>query len=340
MNAEAMGRRTPAVILWGALAVLAWALFAALFSGGQAHADEGDDPKPLTGLTNLVSGVVSKVVDPVAESTADTVTQVTAPVVDTAKKVVEKTADTVATVPVVGKPAADAVDAVDAARKTVTAVTNTVTTVATNAPVSSIVRPVTEVVRKVPVVGDALDELGAVELLDTSADAVDDVVGTVTPVVEDTVTPVIDALEPQPQPADVDAETSTDTDAAAPVVTPALESPEALAPASPGSDISAIAVLPRGASFATALQPSAAEPESSVSSAAVPANGPMGPAAGPPLTLTPATSSAGPGGSSSGMNAALHHLSAQAREAGALTRAPEDSVLPPSPVGRTDVSPG
>lgn len=331
MDAQATRHRIPAVFLWGALAVLVWAALTALVGGGQARADD-DDPKPLDGVTSLVGGVVTKVVDPVVEKAADVVTEVTAPVVAVAEKTVAKTADTVATVPVVGKPAAHALGATS---ETVTTVTETVTTVTSNSPVSAIVRPVTDLVGDVPVVGSVLEDLGATDLLDESAGAVDGVVGNLTPVVDDTVPPVVDALDPQLPggghtiiPGD---EISPVSDHGASAPTPDAAADGARDAATRGAESAPAWAMPN---WEQAV-PSAAAYEADGSDA----RDPGGPASLPALATSPASSSAGPGGSSSGVNAVLHQLPVHADGAWTGAEISADSTLPPSPAGKTDVSP-
>lgn len=331
MDAQATRHRIPAVFLWGALAVIVWAALTALLGGGQAHADD-DDSKPLDGLTSLVGGVVTKVVDPVIEKTADVVTEATAPVVAVAEKTVAKTAETVAAVPVVGEPAANALGA---ASETAASLTETVTEVTSSAPVSSIVRPVTNVVREVPVVGGVLEDLGATDLLDESAGAVDGVVDTLTPIVENTAPPVVDALDPQ-LPGDGPAIIPGDE------VSPITEG-DTSAPSSNAIAATATTEAPRGALSTSAwampswerTAPSATAYEADESDA----RDPRSPTSAPALVTSPASSSAGPGGSSSGVNAVLHHLPVHADGAWTSAELSADSAPPPSPVGKTDVSP-
>ncbi|UNK70924.1 hypothetical protein [Microbacterium sp. H1-D42] len=337
MNAGATRRRIPAVFLWGAMAVLVWAAFTALFGGGQARADD-DDPKPLSGLTSLVGAAVTDVVDPVVKTAAGAVTEVTAPVVKVTKTVVEKTATTVAKVPVVGKPASDALGA---AGQTVSAVTDSVTTIVANDPVSSIVKPVTGIVRDVPAVGAALDGLGVTDLLDDSAGAVDGVVDSLVPVVDSTVPPIVDALGPQDPGEEPTVTPGVDVPQQpggedTPAVDPSTTAPSATA-SDAALDASASSAAVRSSAW-TSPAPMASVAVASDSSASD-AESPGDPVTGPPPAMAPASSSAGPGGSSGGVNAALHHHDLHADEAWTLAGIPADSALPPSPAGSTDVSP-
>ncbi|MEJ1089699.1 hypothetical protein WDU99_15395 [Microbacterium sp. Mu-80] len=336
MDTGASRGRIPAVLLWGALTVLVWAAFTALVGGGDARADDDED-KPLSGVSSLLSGVVSEVADPVVEGVVDVVTETTAPVVDAAENVVEKTTKTVSEVPVVGKSASDALSATT---QGVSKVTEAVSDVAAESPVSSVVEPVTDAVRDVPVVGTVLDDLGATDLLGDSAGAVDDVVGTLTPIVDETVPPIVDALDPQHPGADTpDAPTGT--------------TPTELTPTAPGADASLIlpgtAQEPDAASIAPVastagpvfLASLAANTAAVVQTTAdaTDAEGPAGGAPAPPLATAPASSSAGPGGSAGGVHAAVHHLPVHADGAWTAAGPPVDSALPPSPAGSTDVSP-
>lgn len=331
MDVSASRRRIPAVFVWGALAVLAWAAFTALVGGGDARADDDTD-KPLSGVSSLLTGVVSEVADPLVEGVVEVVTETTAPVVNATEKVVEKTVEVVAKVPVVGKPASDALGTTGQA---VSTVVETVGDVAADSPVSSVVKPVTDIVREVPVVGTVLDDLGATDLLDDSAGAVDGVVDSLTPVVDRTVPPVIEALDPQ-HPND---DATTAPDGATP--TPAAPGPDASA-TDPQAMVRA-AADPAPVAVAFAMKPTFVASVGVVASSATQtrsdADEPTSPATGPPLAMAPASSSAGPGGSAGGMNAALHHLHVHADGAWAAAGHPADSALPPSPVGSTDVSP-
>lgn len=335
MNAGATRRRIPAVILWGALAVLMWAAFTAFFNGGEARADD-EKPSPLSGLSSLVGAAVTEVVDPVAETAVDAVTVISEPVVNTTKTVVEKTTSAVAKVPVVGKPASDALGATS---KTVSTVTNTVTKAVANDPVSSIVKPVTGVVRDVPVVGSALDDLGVTDLLDDSAGTVDGVVDTLVPVVDNTLPPVVDALDPQVPGEDstVDRDTGVTEQPAADDVTSAGPSITSPAPSKASTDaVASFDSIPTAWTQATLMASIGA---ATASDSNVSDDAPRDPATGAPFAMAPSSSSAGPGGSSGGTNAALPHHHVHADGAWTLAGIPADSVLPPSPAGNTDVSP-
>lgn len=330
MSVEASRRRVPAVILWGGLVVLAWAALTVLVGGGDAHADD-DDSTPLAGLSSLVTTTVTEVVDPVVEKAAEAVTTVTEPVVESTQQVVEKAAKTVASVPVVGSTASDALGTVS---QTVSSATDAVTDVVSDAPVSSVVRPVTDTVREVPVVGEVLDELGATDLLDDSAGALDGVVDNLAPVVDGTVPPVVDALDPQhptaPTPDVGEPTLPTGPDAVLPDDTTA----DANADATP-----AIA-LPTNDAHRTPWS-GGPHPVLSSGDTAASASGIEHPneTSAPPPGLVPASSAAGPGGSAGGAHPAVHHSASHLHDCGVSAGPPADSTLPPAPVGDTDVSP-
>ncbi|WP_423494421.1 hypothetical protein IM711_01285 [Microbacterium esteraromaticum] len=331
MSVEASRSRVPAVILWGGLVVLAWAALTVLVGGGDAHADD-DDSTPLSGLSSLVTGAVTEVVDPVVAKAAEAVVAVTEPVVESAQQVVTKTAKTVASVPVVGSTASDALGTVG---QTVSSTTDAVTDVVSDAPVSSVVRPVTDTVREVPVVGEVLDGLGATDLLDDSAGAVDGVVDNLAPVVDGTVPPVVDALDPQHPtgptpdvgepalPTGPDAVLPDDTTADATAdATPAITLPTTDTHRTPWSG----GPNPRGSS-SDATTTTAADIEHPKQTSA------------PPPGLVPASAAVGTGGSAGGGHAAVHLSASHLHDSGVSSGPPADSALPPSPIGDTDVSP-
>lgn len=166
-------REAPLALLWGALVILGWALLSILFAPGDAHAAEGDD-RP--GLLSAVTDTVRAGTDVIG----DTVEAVTAPVSQVTDAVLTKT--TAAVEPV-------ATPVVQAASKPVEKTVR-------ETPIADVVEPLTELVTSTPVVGDALTELGVDRLLDRTAGAVDDVVGTVvtgTESVIDVVAPVAPA---------------------------------------------------------------------------------------------------------------------------------------------------
>ncbi|MBN7794061.1 hypothetical protein [Microbacterium esteraromaticum] len=331
MSVEASRRRVPAVILWGGLVVLAWAALTVLVGSGDAHADD-DDSTPLSGLSSLVTGAVTEVVDPVVEKAAEAVVAVTDPVVESAQQVVTKTAKTVASVPVVGSTASDALGTVS---QTVSSTTDAVTDVVSDAPVSSVLRPITDTVREVPVVGEVLDDLGATDLLDDSAGAVDGVVDKLAPVVNGTVPPVVDALDPQhptgPTPDVGEPALPTGPDAVLPDDTAA----DATADATP-----AIA-LPTNDAHRTPWSGGPNPRASSGDATTTTAAGIEHPkqSSAPPPGLVPASSAAGTGGSAGGGPAAVHLSASHLHDSGVSAGPPADSALPPSPVGDTDVSP-
>ncbi len=152
---------------------------------------------PLDGLTSLVSNTVSAVTAPVApivtEVVAPVVTQVVAPVQQAVPAVVATVTAPVVDAPVVGPAVAPVVHAVT---ETTTAVVAPVTDVLTGAPVSQITDPILDTVSGIPVVGGARlrprpdlrggDVVGVVD--DTTA-----LLGNVT---NETIPPVLEALDP------------------------------------------------------------------------------------------------------------------------------------------------
>lgn len=335
MKVETTEGRRSAVFLWGALFVLAWGLLSAVFAGGEARADD-ETPAPLSGLTSLVGDTLGDVVTPVAKAATSTVEHVAAPVVSTVEKVVAKTTTTVASVPVVGAPTAQVVAKTG---ETVSNVTQAVDDVVASAPVSAIVTPVTDAVSSVPVLGAVVDGLGATDLVDELATGVDGVLDVVPPVIDSTVTPVVDALQPgipgsddsglpEPELPLGDSAIAPDVDSAAvPAAEFRLEAVATLTPtAQPAA--SAPRVVPRGS---IVVPPDAGAQQSAPSR-----DLPGGPASAP--GVSPA-SAAGSGGSASG---ATSDRPASARvdiDASWRTGIPSDAALPASPAGGTDVSP-
>ncbi|MFS2242572.1 hypothetical protein [Microbacterium sp. OR16] len=337
MNVETTGVRRSAVYLWGALFVLAWALLSAVFSGGDARADD-EAPAPLSGLTSLVGDTLGDVVAPVAKTATSTVEQIASPVVSTVEKAVEKTTAAVASVPVVGAPAAEVIAT---AGDTVSGVTQTVGAVAGSTPVSAIVTPVTDVIGSVPVVGAVVDGLGATDLVGEVATGVDGVLEVVPPVIDSTIKPVIDGLQPSiPTTGDTalpDAEVPFDTDSsqAGPAVgadaQPDAE-PEALT-------AEATSAHPSTFAFAVSTSADASPParDAAVQPAA-PSGNPHGAPASGPGVVTPTAAVGGtgpaPGTSSDAPSSARLDDAAYSR-----TGIPDDAALPASPAGSTDISP-
>ncbi|MEV7632731.1 hypothetical protein AB0N64_10005 [Microbacterium sp. NPDC089318] len=332
MHVETTGRRIPAVYLWGAFFVLAWAVLTALIGGGDARADD-ESRAPLSGLASLVDDAVGEVVAPVVKATAATVEELTAPVVKTVEKAVSETTTAVASVPVVGEPVAETV--VKTA-ETTSNVTETVETVASSAPVTVVIAPVTDIVRAVPVVGAVVEDLGATGLVDETASSVDEILEVAAPTVESTVAPVVDAL--QPGIPDAEAPDSSIVDG---TLTP-IDVP---ADADPSSDTTAHAET-----AATVDERPSYAASGSVTRAAmtlvheVATDKPMpshqpGSAPEPALSTVTSTSAAGNGGPSPGAHA---DGPANADLIGAMssrTAIPANALLPPSSADSTDVSP-
>lgn len=333
MKVETTEARRSVVYLWGALFVLAWALLSALFAGGEARADD-ETPAPLSGLTSLVGDTLGGVVAPVAKATTTTVEHVAAPVVSTVEQVAAKTTTTVASVPVVGAPTAQVIAKTG---ETVSNVTQAVGDVVASAPVSAIVTPVTDAVSGVPVLGTLVDGLGATDLVDELATGVDDVLDIVPPVIDSTVTPVVDGLQPSIPGSDgatlPELDLPLDDDAVAPGVdssaVPAAELEAVTAvthTAQPAA--SALLVVSRDSDWTP--------PDAGVQQSAPSRDLPGGPASAP--AASPA-SAAGSGGPASG---ATSDRPASARvdiAASWRTGISSDAALPASPAGRTDVSP-
>lgn len=329
MKVETTEARRSAVYLWGALFVLAWAMLSAVFAGGEARADD-ETPAPLSGLTSLVGDTLGGVVAPVAKAATTTVEHVAAPVVSTVEQVAAKTTTTVASVPVVGAPTAQVIAKTG---ETVSNVTQTVEDVVASAPVSAIVTPVTDAVSGVPVLGTLVDGLGATGLVDELATGVDDVLDIVPPVIDSTVTPVVDGLQPSIPGSDgaglPELDLPLDDDAVAPGVDSSVELEAVTAvthTAQPAA--SALLVVSRDSDWTP--------PDAGVQQSAPSRDLPGGPASAP--AASPA-SAAGSGGPASG---ATSDRPASARvdiDASSRTGIPADAALPASPAGHTDVSP-
>ncbi|QMU96725.1 hypothetical protein FVO59_05455 [Microbacterium esteraromaticum] len=331
MHLETTGRRIPAVYLWGAFLVLAWALLTAFTGGDEARAD--DEPAaPLSGLTSLVGDTIGDVVTPVVQTTTSTVEQAAAPVVQTVEKVVAKTTGSVAQVPIVGAPVAQTVSQ---AGGTVSAVTETVGEIASSSPVSAIVTPVTDAVGDVPVIGAVLEGLGATDLVDEVATGVDGVLAVVPPVVDSTVDPIVDGLQPSIPGTDEPAK-------------PGVELPPAPheGPASAVDVIvgSVVPPVPEAARQSAASGPFSSErgagarfPQDVGARQFTPSHSPaVAPALAPAVATSSASGGGGPapGASSDGPSSA-RVIQAMSTRSGI----PADAALPPSPAGSTDVSP-
>ena len=341
MNAQATRRGLPAIALWGGVGALAWAAITVLTGGSSAHADENSDAPLLDGVTSLVSQTVSSVGDTVTavtspivtqvvkpvvtEVVAPVVTQVVAPVQQAAPPIVEHVSETITQVPVVGPAGAPVIDAVtDTAQAVVTPVTDLLT----DAPVSQIVTPVQDALAALPGVGHLIEELGVNTLLADVVGVVDVTTDLVGGVVENTVPPVLTALDPDhsenngPLLPGVDLLDSI-TAAGSPVTT---------LPAAPAPTRAQTS----GASAASALQPVAPPATPATSAPESDDTAPITPPVGAPVVPS---SSAGSGGASALSHARLSDVGVPAFRAVERTPGAPDDVLPTSLVADTDVSP-
>ena len=330
VNARATRRGIPAAVKWGGLVALSWAALTIVIGGGSAHADEQSDG-PLDGLTSVVGETVSAVTAPViTQVVAPVVNQVAAPVVQAvvapvqqaAPVVVATVTQTVTSVPVVGPAAAPVVQAVS---QTAQGVVAPVTDLLTDAPVSQIADPILDAVTGLPIVGGLVDDLGARDLVDQVVGVVDDTVGVIGGVTEETVPPILEALDPAHpgagspfEPGAPDGVLSAQylvatTTSGAPGVSDSGSVPALSAQPVAPADASTVAIGERGA------------PES-------------GPGA-PPGTPAAPTSSAGSGGGSSNAHARLSDAVAPPLHAWQRAAGASDDALPASPVADTNVSP-
>lgn len=326
MDARATRRGVPAVILWGAVGALAWATLTVLLGGGTAQAEEEHDG-PLDGLTSLVSDTVSVVTAPVkpivTEVVAPVVTQVVAPVQKAAPAVVETVTQTVAETPVVGPVTTPVVHAVT---DTATAVVTPVADVLTGAPVSQITEPILDTVAGLPLVGGLVTDLGVISAVDDVVGVVDDTTALLGNVTNETVPPVLEALDPT-------------SPAPAPGAGAVIDVPAAVPPV----DVAVVPAAPPSAASLSAPGPvrSAALLHDAVAIAGddttrAPADTPSG---SPPGAPAPASSSAGSGGSGGAAHARLSDAGTPPLRACERTSGASDDVLPSSPVADTDVSP-
>ncbi|WP_193597385.1 hypothetical protein [Microbacterium sp. YJN-G] len=187
---ETAGRRPGAVYLWGALFVLAWAALTALLGGGDARADD-QGASPLGEATSLIAEAADDVVAPVISGTATAIAASAEPTSQATMTVVEQTTDAVAQTPVIGEPVAETFAS---ASDTVSTTTTVITDAVAETPVAPAIEPVADALRDVPLVGDALDELGAIDLVDEVAATVDTTIAEVAPVID--AAPVVEAVQP------------------------------------------------------------------------------------------------------------------------------------------------
>ncbi|MFJ6428707.1 hypothetical protein [Microbacterium maritypicum] len=335
MDARATRRGIPAAVFWGGIGVLAWATLTVLLAGGSAHADEQDGP--LDGLTSLASDTVSAVTAPVTpfvtQVVAPVVTQVVAPVQQAVPTVVATVTAPIVNAPVVGPAVAPVVHA---ATETATAVVTPVADVLTGAPVSQITDPILDTVADIPVVGGLASDLGLISAVGDVVGVVDDTTALLGNVADQTVPPVLEALDPTtpatpptPEPGDGSGQITepaastvtglvTERTATTPPATPTTNS----APGSPlsGSLPAVDRTAPRAVDHITPV--------------------PSGPPPGSPQgTTVPASSSAGSGGANGASPARLSDANSSPLRAGERTSGASDDELPSSPVADTDVSP-
>ncbi|PCE16214.1 hypothetical protein AUC47_09735 [Microbacterium sp. SZ1] len=332
MNAQATRRGVPAAVLWGGVGAVAWAAITILTGGSSAHADEQSDAPLLDSVSSLVSQTVSTVGNTVTAVTQPVVTQVVAPVVtqvvapavehvaapvqQAAPAVVETVTETVAAVPVVGPATAPVVETVtDTAQAAVAPVTDLLQ----EAPVSQIVRPVQDAVSALPIVGKLVDGLGVNTLVDDVVGVVDETTAVVGGVVENTLPPVLVALDPTPGIA------ADRPDSAA----SAVSSSQARGTRAPASAVGEIAAVPALEPVAVPAAPATSVPATGEENAPSPSHG------GSPAI----PASAGSGGSSGLSHARLSDVGPFALRAVERTPGAPDDVLPTSLVADTDVSP-
>ncbi|WP_435748424.1 hypothetical protein [Microbacterium sp. PMB16] len=334
MDARATRRGVPAVVIWGGFGALAWATLTLLTGGGAAHADEKSDG-PLDGLTSIVNETVSAVTAPVTP----VVTQVVAPVVKTvvapvqqaAPAVVHTVTQTVAKVPVAGAVAAPVVKAVTDTAKNVVA---PVTEVLTDSPVAQITDPVVDAVKGLPVVGELVDDLGAIDLIDDVVGVVDDTAGVIGGVIDETVPPVLEAVDPAaPGETDGPDGSTGPGDRGAPDSAAAHRTFVSLS----SLGVTSEKFTPELAGIRPVF-PAATPADSAGEFGALGA--PSGvPGGAPPGAPFAPSSSAGPGGASVSALARISDVGAPSLRAWERVSGASDDALPTSPVADTDVSP-
>lgn len=334
VDVRATRRGVPAVVLWSGIGVLAWATLTVLLGGGSAHADEQEDG-PLDGLTSLVGDTLSAVTTPVTpivtQVVAPVVTQVVAPVQQAVPAVVEAVTQPIVEAPVVGPVAAPVVHTVT---ETAAAVVEPVTDVLANGPVSQLTDPLLDAVSGIPVVGGLVDDLGVISAVDDVVGVVDDTTALLGNVTNETVPPVLEALDPT-------------------LTAPGEGAGSVAEPAVPVTTIDATENAAATPPMSSTALPSAASPHSGTvetpahaarlvdeTSPAPTTPAPPGPPPGcPPGAAVPASSSAGSGGGNSAAHARLSDATPSPLRAGERTSGASDDVLPSSPVADTDVSP-
>lgn len=332
MNAQATRRGVPAAVLWGGVGAVAWAAITILTGGSSAHADEQSDAPLLDSVSSLVSQTVSTVGSTVTAVTQPVVTEVVAPVVtevvapvvehaaapvqQAAPAVVETVTETVAAVPVAGPATAPVVETVaDTAQAAVAPVTDLLQ----EAPVSQIVRPVQDAVSALPIVGSLVDDLGVDSLITDVVGVVDETTAVVGGVVDNTLPPVLVALDP----ASGVAADRPDSAASA------VSSSHARGTRVPASATAENSAIPGVEPVAVPAAPATGVPASDEEKAPSPSHG------GSPAI----PASAGSGGASGLSHARLSDVGPFALRAVERTPGAPDDVLPTSLVADTDVSP-
>ena len=338
MTAQATRHRLRTGVLWGGFGVLAWAVLTLFAGGDAAHAEESNENP----LGRLVSQVTETVTTPVAAVVTDVVapvvTAAVAPVQQAAPQAAAAVTQTVQQIPVVGPAAASVVQNSAGA---VVSVTTPVTGLLQNDPLTQIAAPVLDAVVGVPVVGDLVDGLGVPDLIDDTLGLADDVVGVVGGVVSDTVSPVLEGMDP-PTPAAPGSPTpppGSVTDPGAGTGGGTIESPLPDQRAVSDDPVMMSADFPR----ATAEVTTSHAPGAVVATLALP-----GGAAPPPVespthlpSAAPATHSSSPSGSGGGASSAARVVDGgiPSLHAWTLSSGVTADTLPPSPLADTDVSP-
>lgn len=319
-------RRAPWALLWGALVILGWAVLSSLLGGGTAHAADAPDDAPSSLLSKLSSQVkatttaVSDLIDDAVQPVADKATDAVQTVAETVTSPVEKA---VAVVPAPVR--APVTEAVTASREVVTTAVEPVVAVVRDAPVARVLKPVTDAVAELPVVGEVIDSLGVPEFIERTGDTVDDVLDIADPVVAVVLPPAVDPGQPGSHVGQPGA------------VTDAASTAPEFAPTNAAADRDAfpLSALVTGWHGITPdrdgvpVTPSVAARDES------PASSPPG---APEDPASP-TTSAGPSGSSSGVPANADESSDLHPDSWTANGTCSNTVLPPSPAGSTDVSP-
>ena len=197
----------------------------------------------------------------------------------------------------------------------------------TEAPASQIVKPVQDALAALPGVGHLLDELGVTTLVDDVVGVVDATSDVVGGVVENTVPPVISALDPTLPGG------STTVPAAEPSRLGDDAATTSAGPAASASARDQAAATPS----ASALLPVA--PPATPATSAPASDDDRAPAAPPAGAPAAPTSSAGSGGASALSHARISDVGIPALRAVERASGAPDDVLPTSLVADTDVSP-